>query len=130
MGGGVWEVHVREPYDRPFSAREPTWTELGGTRAFMETMPFWEMEPNNALVKSGKAFCLAKPGRVYALYLPTGGSVTVTLAPNTTYEYAWWNPANGKEGSFEQKGRVAGGMQQFTAPGSGDWALRIVRKGS
>jgi len=129
LAGGVWEIHVRQPYDRPLSAWQPAWTEIGGARAFMETLPFWEMEPNNTLVKSGRAFCLAKPGQAYALYLPIGGSVTIELAPRVTYEYAWWNPANGKDGSFQDGGRIDGGTRQFLAPGQGDWALRIARNG-
>jgi hypothetical protein len=129
MGGGVWEVHVGQPYDQPMSAWEPAWTEIGGARAFMESLPFWEMEPNNDLVRSGTAFCLAKPGEAYALYLPNGGSVTVELAPGPAYEYAWWKATNGRKGEFQNKGRVRGGRQRFTAPGKGDWALRIVQTG-
>ena len=79
LGGGVWEAHVLPPYDRPMSAWERVWTELGGTRAFMESLPFWEMEPANDVVQSGKAFCLAKRGEVYALYLPEGGEIEVDL---------------------------------------------------
>jgi len=108
------------------SAHAQTWEQLGGARAFMESLPFWEMEPNNALVRSGKAFCLAKPGTAYGLYLPAGGTVTVNLAPGPAYDYAWWNPANGKDGGFQGAGRTQGGAQHFTAPGPGDWALRIV----
>ncbi len=134
LGGGVWETHVRPPYDRPPSAWEPVWTQLGGARRFMESMPFWEMEPHNELVKNGelakagRAFCLAKPGYVYAIYLPSGGSITVTLAPNGRYDLAWWNPANGKDGEFTSRQTISGGPQRLTAPGSGDWALRIVRQ--
>lgn len=128
LGGGVWESHVRQPYDRPLSAWEPAWTQLGGARAFMQSLPFWEMQPLNEVVKEGSAFCLAKPGRAYALYLPTGGSVAVDLASNVTYEAAWWNPANGKDGSFQEKTTVAGGLQHLTAPSDGDWALRIISK--
>jgi hypothetical protein len=130
LGGGVWESHVRQPYDRPHSAWEPAWTQLGGARAFMESLPFWEMEPRNELVKDGQALCLARPGEAYALYLPTGGSVTVGLSPNATYEAAWWNPANGKDASFQNKQTIRGGTQRLTAPGGGDWALRILRKGT
>jgi len=126
MAGAVWEVHTDRPYDRPMSAHAQTWEQLGGARAFMESLPFWEMEPNNALVRSGKAFCLAKPGTAYGLYLPAGGTVTVNLAPGPAYDYAWWNPANGKDGGFQGAGRTQGGEQHFTAPGPGDWALRIV----
>lgn len=130
LGGGVWEVHVPKPYDRPMSAWEPTWTELGGARAFMETLPFWEMEPSNDLVKSGKAICLAKTGDAYALYLPIGGTVSVELPERLTYYVVWWNPANGKNGQFQNKEMVAGGNVHLTAPGDGDWAVRILPRTS
>jgi hypothetical protein len=85
------------------------------------------MEPHNALVKEGVAFCLAKPGSVYALYLPKGGEVQVELPKDSSYEYAWWNPANGKDGRFEKKARTSGGTQKFTAPTECDWSLRIEK---
>ncbi len=128
LGGGVWESHVRQPYDRPLSAWEPAWTQLGGARTFMESLPFWEMQPHNELVKDGHAFCLAKPGHVYAFYLPTGGSITVSLAPNVTYDVVWWNPENGNVGSFQNNETIPGGPQRLTAPSDGDWALRIISK--
>lgn len=128
LAGGVWEAHVSQPYDRPMSAWEPVWTELGGARAFVETLPFWEMQAHNELVIDGHAFCLAKPGQVYALYLHSGGSITVNLAPNVTYDLAWWDPANGKDGEFQNSRPVRGGRQRLSAPGPGDWALRIIRQ--
>lgn len=127
LGGGVWEAHVVEPYDRPMTAWEPVWTELGGTRAFLETLPFWEMEPRNDLVKDGLAFCLAKPGAAYALYLPEGGEVMLELPEGGSYEAAWWNPDNGVNGGLTHESLVGGGERRFTSPGSGDWALRIQR---
>jgi len=128
MGGAGWEVHTKSPYDRPMSAWEETWKQLGGARAFMETLPFWRMEPGNGLVKSGKAFCLARPGEAYALYLPEGGTVTVGLTEGRRYAYTWWDPANGREGKFRDGGTVPGGIRSFEPPGTGDWALRIVRR--
>jgi hypothetical protein len=127
LAGGVWEAHVNQPYDRPMSAWEPVWTQLGGARIFMESLPFWEMESHDEVVKSGKAFCLAKPGEVYALYLPLGGSVTIDLPANGKFDTAWWNPANGRDGRFQDQTRVNGGMRKFTPPADGDWALRILR---
>lgn len=111
------------------SAWEPVWTQLGGARAFMELLPFWEMEPHDELVKSGTAFCLAKPGEVHALYLRTGGNVTVRLPANGNFEIAWWNPVNGQDGHFQDRARVNGGARRFAAPADGDWALRILRNG-
>ncbi|UCE46750.1 MAG: DUF5060 domain-containing protein, partial [Phycisphaerales bacterium] len=116
LAGGVWEAHVNQPYDRPMSAWEPVWTQLGGTRAFMESLPFWQMESHDELVKSGKAFCLAKPGEVYALYLPTGGTVTVSLPANKSFDIAWWNPSNGRDGHFQNQTQVKGGRRRFTPP--------------
>ncbi len=129
LGGGVWEVHVDKPYDRPVSAWETAWNEIGGARTFMESIPFWEMEPNNSLVVSGTGFALAKPGEVYALYLPSGGTVTLDLTAGATYDYSWWNGDNHRNGSFQNGGSVGGGQQSFTSPDSGDWALKIVKSG-
>ena len=126
LGGGVWEAHVLPPYDRPMSAWERVWTELGGTRAFMESLPFWEMEPANDVVQSGKAFCLAKRGEVYALYLPEGGEIEVDLPAGQRFMVSWWNPNQGRSGKFTQESRVPGGRQTLAAPAGGDWAVRIV----
>ena len=128
LGGGVWEAHLRPPYDRPTATWDTLWTQLGGTRAFMESLPFWEMEPSNSLVKAGRAFCLAKPGQAYALYLPEGGEVAIELPPGAEYDVVWWNPANGATGQCQGERRVAGGAQRLLAPGKGDWALRILRR--
>jgi len=93
----------------------------------MESLPFWEMQPHNELVKDGNALCLAQPGRDDALDLPTGGPIAVPLAPDVSHEVAWWNPAGGKDGHFQAKETVAGGRLRSTAPTGRDWAVRIIR---
>ena len=128
LGGGVWEAHVLKEYDRPMSAWKKTWKELGGTRAFMETLPFWKMQPRNDLVTEGHAFCLADPDDVYAFYLPEGGRIQVELKEGVDYDIAWWNPENGKDDTFSNASTCRGGRQQFEAPSDGDWALRIIRR--
>jgi len=70
---------------------------------------------------------LSRPGEAYALHPPQGGTVEVRLAEGASCISAWWNPANGRAGEFAARGTVGGGEQTFTAPGPGDWALRIVR---
>ncbi|OVE75296.1 hypothetical protein BVX98_07860, partial [bacterium F11] len=126
MGGGVWEIHTTSSYNRWMDAWEPAWTELGGARKFMESLPFWEMVPSNHLVTSGQAYCLAKPGEVYAFYLPNGGTISVDLPPGSTNNVAWWDPTKGLDGTFENQSQIGGGSQSLAAPGPGDWALRIV----
>ena len=126
LGGGVWEAHVLPPYDQPMSAWERVWTELGGTRAFMESLPFWEMEPANEIVKEGQAFCLAKRGEAYALYLPEGGEVEVDLPAGQDFAVGWWNPDQGRSGKLTHESRIPGGRQALAVPADGDWAARIV----
>ncbi len=128
LGGGVWEAHVGKEFDQPMSAWKMTWKELGGTRAFMKTLPFWKMQPQNDLVIEGLAFCLAQPGEAYAFYLPKGGRIQVELKAGADYNVAWWNPSNGLDGSFSRKSTCQGGRQRFEAPSEGDWALHIVKR--
>ncbi len=92
----------------------------------MESLPFWEMEPANDIVQSGKAFCLAKRGEVYALYLPEGGEIEADLPAGQRFMVSWWNPNQGRSGKFTQESRVPGGRQTLAAPAGGDWAVRIV----
>lgn len=128
LGGGVWEAHVLKEYDRPMSAWEKTWNELGGARTFMESLPFWRMEPRNDVVVEGNAFCLAAPGEAYAFYLIAGGSITVELQQGVVYDVAWWNPANNQEGKFSNTTKCAGGRQRLDAPSPGDWAVRVRKR--
>jgi len=125
LAGGVWEVHVKPPYDRPLSSWDTVWSELGGTRTFMESIPFWKMSSYNALVHSGDAFCLAAPPEIYVLYLPRGGEVVVDLHADFNYQLQWWNPSNDREGNFRDGGSLRGGRRAVRAPDESDWALRI-----
>lgn len=129
LAGGVWEAHTGQPYDVPPSAHEPAWTQLGYARAFMETLPFWEMAPRNDLVRSGKAFCLAKPGETYAAYVVRGGKVSLDLTgAKGPLAVDWFDPRTGR---FAPANRADGGaVRAFQAPGDGDWALRIRRQGA
>ncbi len=129
LSGGVWEAHVLGPYDRPMNAWDTIWTELGGTRKFMESIPFWVMHPDSSVIREGKAFCLNHEDCVYALYLPNGGPVKLNLPKGQNYTAEWWNPANGNDGHFQNASVIKGGMRTLTPPSSGDWALRITSTG-
>ncbi|MEK7674849.1 MAG: hypothetical protein AAB676_03310 [Verrucomicrobiota bacterium] len=41
---------------------------------------------------------------------------------------AWWNPANGRNGQFQNEWRLRGGRQTLIPPAPGDWAARMVRR--
>lgn len=67
-------------------------------------------------------------GQAYAIYLPVGGRVSVDWPVGGTYEVAWWDPANGIDGRFQNQRVVKGGPLTLEAPNNSDWAVRIVRR--
>ncbi len=126
LSGGVWEAHVTAPYDRPMSAWDSTWTQLGGTRKFMESVSFEKFNPDTTVVKKGKGYCLSDLNGCYLLYLPEGGPVTIQLPAQNNYKVEWWNPDNGTDGNFQNPLVLQGGEQTLQPPSGGDWALRIT----
>lgn len=127
LSGGVWEAHILGPYDRPMETWDTVWTQLGGTRKFMESVPFWKMNSDKTVIKSGNAFCLSSPGEIYAFYLPEGGSISIELPQGHNYSAEWWNPENSIEADFQNKKIIKGGKLTLSAPAQGDWALRIKK---
>ena len=124
LGGGMWESLARVPGG--YADMEQVWRELAAARVFMESLPFHKMHPANFLVRKGNAFCLARPGEVYALYLPEGGMVEIDLTAGNRYDVEWFNPRGLRE-PWRRGAGVAGGTQILTSPGEGDWAVRITR---
>jgi hypothetical protein len=96
---------------------------------FFTSFAWWTAEPHDELVDGG-AFCLADPGRLYAVYLPTGRRVRVKLLPGT-YDARWFNPRSGKTRALprlEHGGGAAGTTWAAPEPPDhGDWALLLTR---
>ena len=62
---------------------------------FFTSFEWWKTEPHDELVNKGN-YCLAKPGEIYAVYLPHGGRVTIRLQGGS-YRGAWFNPSTGEK---------------------------------
>jgi hypothetical protein len=91
---------------------------------FFTSFEWWKTEPHDELVNNG-ACCLAKPGEIYAVYLPKGGDVTIKLAPGS-YEAKWFDAYTGETAPLPP---VEG--PEWTspkAPGWLDWALLLQRR--
>jgi Domain of unknown function (DUF5060)/Putative collagen-binding domain of a collagenase len=59
--------------------------------------PIWDMEVDKTLLDS-KDYMLAKPGKYYIIYLPTGGTATVDVGTqNVKLIVKWYNPRFGGE---------------------------------
>jgi hypothetical protein len=63
---------------------------------FHEHLPFYEMTPDNKLTDRAGAFVLADPGKVYAVYLPSGGTTKLKVDAGE-YSVRWYNPRSGGE---------------------------------
>ena len=106
---------------------------------FFTSFEWWKTEPYDELVSSG-AYCLAKPGEIYALYLPERpicgnrsafefskecGEITLQLEPGT-YEATWFSAVTGEKISLPA---VQGPRWTLPKPpGWLDWAVLLRRR--
>ncbi len=99
-------------------------------------IPFWDMTSANGLVgnaaNDNSRYCLARPGELYLVYLPSGGTVDLDLSlVSGQFSVSWFDPRNGgvlRQGSVRS---VAGGMLRSLGASPGDDAedwLSIVRR--
>ena len=106
---------------------------------FFTSFEWWKTEPHDELATGG-AYCLAEPGRTYALYLPVRpmcgsgdayefarecGPVTVRLEPGK-YTAHWFGAYTGE---IVPIGDAQGPVWTLPKPPGGlDWALLVERK--
>lgn len=92
---------------------------------FVKTVAFERMAPADGLVATGAAYVLAEEGASYVAYLYQGGTVAIDLtAASGTVAVDWFDP---RTGAFQAAPSVSGGAaRSFTAPGAGDWTLRLT----
>jgi Protein of unknown function (DUF4038)/Domain of unknown function (DUF5060) len=91
---------------------------------FFTSFDWWQTEPHDELVNNG-AYCLAKPGEIYAVYLPKGGDVTVRLEPGS-YEAVWFSAFTGERIPLPPVEGPA--WTSPIAPGWLDWALLLQKR--
>ena len=61
---------------------------------FRKHLPFAEMRHADELTSAPDDYCFAKPGSVYAIYLPGGGTTKLKL-PAGTFTVKWYDPRRG-----------------------------------
>lgn len=91
---------------------------------FFTSFEWWKTDPHDEFVNDG-AYCLAKPGEIYVIYLPKPGKATVKLEPGT-YRAAFFSALSGEKIPLpDAKG------PSWTSPETPDrydWALLLQRK--
>jgi hypothetical protein len=124
-----WDLETED-----FRAHERMWDQTRHALDFFrEHIPFAEMEPNDLLAMRAEAFCLAKPGQVYAVYVPVGGTSELDLgASKGTFDVLWFDPRNGGPLERGAVASVAGpGVKDLGAPpreAKRDWAILVRRR--
>jgi hypothetical protein len=136
-GAWVWKSVMRghnplfmDPYDGAVLGKrfDPQWDpirrNLGYALRLARQWNLAAMVPRNELASTG--YCLADQGNGCAVYLPTGGKVTVDLREATAqYRVKWFAPATGT--TVENKPVSGGAKCEFAVPFPGDAVLCLQR---
>ncbi len=81
---------------------------------FHQYLTFTEMQHHDELTSAEDDFCFAKPGQIYAVYLPDGGTTNLDLATSSgTFTIQWYNPRTGGK-------LLKGTISEITGPGLTD----------
>ena len=100
----------------------------------VDYLPFTEMHHADDLTPASNDYVLAKPGEVYAVYLPEGGTSTLDLSgASGTFEVKWYDPRKGGELQDGSVTSVEGGGSRplGSAPSepAADWTILVRRSG-
>jgi hypothetical protein len=88
---------------------------------FFTSFDWWKTNPHDELVNGGN-YCLADPGKTYAIYLPHGGSVTIQLQPGR-YRASWFSAISGE--TLDLPAVDGPEWKSPEAPDKNDWALLL-----
>ena len=122
-----------------FRSRDKTWDYARVALEFFRTekVPFWEMAPADALVGNtthdNSRYCFARPGQLYLVYLPRGGSADLDLSgASGEFSVSWFDPRSGgalKPGSVPTV-KGGGTASLGTPPGAAheDWLVVVRRR--
>jgi hypothetical protein len=81
---------------------------------FHKHLPFTEMTHHDELTSAVDDYCFARPGQIYAIYLPFGGTTGLDLGNSSaTFTIQWYNPRTGDE-------LQTGTKTEITGPGPAD----------
>jgi hypothetical protein len=91
---------------------------------FFKGFEWWKTEPKADVLKEGTGWILAEQGRLYAAYLPNGGTATLAL-PEGAFEGEIYNPRSGERKSL---GEIQGGIWKSPPlAAEADWAILIKK---
>ncbi|TMM58361.1 DUF5060 domain-containing protein [Maribacter algarum] len=137
-GAGVeWYFGARNRYNdlntEDWRTRDRLW-ELTGYALdfFQDNLPYWEMKANHKRINSNDAYCLEKPGEVYAIYLTDSKEHTIDLtAAEGTFQIQWFNPLTGGEMHLGTVSSIEGegirSLGRSSSKDNQDWVVLLKR---
>jgi hypothetical protein len=91
---------------------------------FFTGFEWWKTNPHDELVNNNN-YCLADPGKTYAVYLPHGGAVTVQLVEGR-YKGYWFSAFTGEKVDLPD---IEGpSWTSPEPPDKNDWAILLTRE--
>lgn len=96
------------------------------------TLDIFRAAPRNELLserEANEAYCLAEPGKQYAVYFPDGGQVRLDVSAVKGPLQVRWLDINRSRWQ-EPQTITGGGTVKLQAPGKGHWGVVIVAKSS
>ena len=91
---------------------------------FFEAFEWWKTNPHDELVNNGN-YCLADPGKTYAVYIPKGGRATVKLEP-ARYRAYWFSGATGEKIDLPDVQETP--WTSPAPPDRNDWAILLTAR--
>ncbi|MEM6337078.1 MAG: putative collagen-binding domain-containing protein, partial [Bacteroidota bacterium] len=137
-GAGVeWYFGYTRPHAdlnlEDWRSRHDLWRQTATALNFFRTyLPFDEMQHHDGLTWPDEDYVLAKPGEVYAVYLPAGGTTALEVKdyPNRTFSVQWFDPRKGSplmagSISFVQGGSNAVMLGTPPYEPNADWVILV-----
>ncbi|MCK5463841.1 MAG: hypothetical protein KAI95_12520, partial [Bacteroidales bacterium] len=136
-GTGVeWYFGYRYPHTdltcEDFRSREIWWKQSSIATQFVCQFPLEDMTCQDELVNIKGAYCLAKTGEVYVVYLPAGTkNAGLRLESEEPLSVKWFDPREGgemRDGSItSMQGKGFQSLGEPPAEHDKDWVVRVQR---
>ena len=116
-----------------WTSRANMWDQTRYALEFFHThLPYPEMHHADGLTDAKNDYCFARPGEVYAVYLPEGGTTKLDLGKSKgTFSVRWYDPRNGgklQQGSVKSiKGPGKKTLGKAPRHADEDWAVLVKR---
>jgi hypothetical protein len=115
-----------------FRSKQSFYATVALARRFIEeNVPFWQMDPADALTSGADAYALALQGLSYLVYVPSGGMVSLNLTSvGGSFDVRWFDPRNGGPLQTGDVNRIPGGtIAALGSPPnstSSDWVALVT----